>query len=55
MEKKAYKILGSFECCGKSMVVVGVNGKVACVMPEIEYNKIIEAERKYRQRKRWVD
>ena len=50
MDKNTYKLTGKFECCGKAMVTVIIKGKAACVMPELEYNKIIETERKYRQR-----
>lgn len=31
------------------MVTVIIKGKSACVMPELEYNRIIEAERKFLQ------
>lgn len=51
MEKNTYKVLSEFECCGVDMVTVIIEGKVACVMPEREYNRIIETERKYRKRK----
>lgn len=50
MKKKAYTILGSFESCGKSMVVVEANGNATCIMTEIEYNEIIEAERRHERR-----
>ena len=52
MDKNTYTLVGKFECCGKSMVTVIINGKAACVMPELDYNRIIEAERKFRQRNR---
>ena len=32
------------------MVTVIIKGKAACVMSELEYNRIIETERKYLQR-----
>lgn len=41
-----YKIVGKFECCGKIMVTVMMSG-AACVMPENEFNWIIETERKW--------
>lgn len=47
MEKNTYTLLNKFECCGKMMVTVIIKGKAACVMSEIEYNRIIETERKY--------
>ena len=52
MDKNTYTLVGKFECCGRIMVTVIINGKAACVMPELEYNRIIEAERKFRQRNR---
>ena len=50
MDKNTYILAGKFECCGEMMVAVIIKGKAACVMPELEYNRIIETERKYRQR-----
>lgn len=47
MNKNTYKIIGKIECCGKTMVTVIMDGKAACVMPEIEFNRMIEAERKH--------
>jgi len=41
--------IDKFECCGKRMVTVIMKGRAACAMPELEYNKIIAAERKYEQ------
>jgi hypothetical protein len=32
------------------MVTVIIEGRAACVMPELEYNRITEAERKFKQR-----
>ena len=52
MDKNTYKLINKFECCGKMMVTVIIKGKAACVMPELEYNRIIETERKYRKRNR---
>ena len=46
MKKDTYTIMSKFECNGNTMLVVRMNG-AACVIPEIEYNKMIEAERKY--------
>lgn len=45
-------MINKFECCGKTMVTVIIEGKAACVMPELEYNRIIEAERKYKPKNR---
>lgn len=47
MNKSTYTLVGKFECCGVTMVTVIIEGKAACVMPEREYNRIIETERKY--------
>lgn len=47
MGKNTYKIINKFECCGVNMVTVIMNNKAVCVMPEIEYNQMIETERKY--------
>lgn len=52
MDKNTYTLVGKFECCGKVMVTVIMEDKAACVMTELEYNKIIETERKFRQRNR---
>lgn len=32
------------------MLTVIIKGKAACVMPEIEFNRMIEAERKYKKK-----
>ena len=50
MDKKIYIMINKFESCGKTMVTVIIEGKAACVMTELEYNRIIETERKHRQR-----
>lgn len=50
MKKNTYTLLKKFDCCGKTMVTVIIDGRAACVMPELEYNRIIETERKFRQR-----
>lgn len=42
-----YKIINKFECCGRSMVIVIISKRAACVMTELEYNKIMQADRKY--------
>lgn len=47
MVKNAYSLVNKFECCGKMMVTVIIKGRAACVMPELEYNRMIEAERKF--------
>lgn len=48
MDKDAYSIISTFECNGKKMLVVRMNG-AACVMTEEDYNRIIITERKYEQ------
>lgn len=50
MDKNTYTLGKKFECCGKTMVTVIIKGRAACVMPELEYDRIIETERKYLQR-----
>ena len=53
MDKNTYTVISKFECCGKTMVTVIIKGKAACVMSELEYNRIIEIERKYRKCNRY--
>ncbi len=36
-----------------TIVKVIIEGKAACVMPEKDYNRIIETERKYEKRNRF--
>lgn len=50
MDKNTYTLINRFECCGKTMVAVIIKNKAACVMPELDYNRIIEAERKFEQK-----
>lgn len=52
MENNTYTHGKKFECCGKAMVTVIIEGRAACVMDEMDYNKIIETERKFRQKNR---
>lgn len=49
MYKNTYTLVNKFECCGKTMVTVIIKGKAACVMTEMEYNRIIETKKKYLQ------
>ena len=49
MDRNIYKVINRFECCGNVMVTVMIDKKAACVMPEKDYNRIIEIERKYRK------
>jgi len=35
------------------MVTVIIEGKAACVMPEREYNRIIETERKFKKQNKY--
>lgn len=51
--KKNYNIIDDFICGGQEMIIVGMNG-AACVMSKEDYNRIIIAEHKYRQKKRKV-
>lgn len=50
MDKDIYNIIGAFEYDGNKMLVLRMNG-AACVMSEEEYNRIVIAERKYKQQK----
>ena len=50
MDKNTYTLVGKFECCGRMMVTVIIEGKAACIMPEFEYNRIIGTERKFRKK-----
>lgn len=50
MNKNTYKIISKFECCGMAMVTVIMDKQAACVMPEIEFNRMVEVERKYYKR-----
>lgn len=51
MDNDIYSIVGALRYNGKKMLVVRTD-RAACVMSEDEYNRIIIAERKYKQRKR---
>ena len=46
----AYKVIDKFDCCGVDMVTVIINKKAVCVMTEIEFDRMIKAERKYCKR-----
>lgn len=48
MDKDAYSIISTFKYNGKKMLVVRMSG-AACVMSEEDYNRIVIAERKYKQ------
>lgn len=52
MKKNTYNLISKFECCGKTMVTVIIEDRAAGIMSEIEYNKIIETECKFRKGKR---
>lgn len=49
MDKNTYTLVNKFECCGKMMATVIIKGRAACVMSELDFNRIIETERKYLQ------
>lgn len=51
MDNNVYSIVGVFRYNGKQMLVLRTDG-AACVMSEDEYNRVIIAERKYKQWKR---
>lgn len=48
MEKYKYNIICAFEYNGVKMLTVRMS-RAACIMSERDYNRIIIAERKYRQ------
>lgn len=50
MDKNTYTLVDNFECCGERMVTVIIKDRAACVMTELEYNKTIESERKFRKK-----
>lgn len=50
MDNNVYSIVGVLRYNGNKMLVVRMN-RATCVMLEDEYNRIIIAERKYKQRK----
>ena len=50
MKKNTYTLVSKFDCCGITMVTVIIESKAACVMPELEYNRIIDSEKKLIQR-----
>lgn len=51
MDKNTYRFVSKFNCCGKTMITVIMKGsKAACVMTELEYNRIIETERKFKNK-----
>ena len=52
MDENTYTLIKKFECCGRAMVTVIIEGRAVCVMPELEYNRIIETERKYLRKNR---
>lgn len=51
MNMYTYTLINKFNCCGTIMVTVIVDTKTACTMPEKDYNRIIETERKYKKKK----
>ena len=50
MNKNTYTLIGKFTCCKGTMASVIIERRAACVMTELEYNRIVESERKYRQK-----
>jgi len=49
MMESRFTLISKFSCCGNSMVTVIMNG-AACVMYELEYNRIIEEELEFNQK-----
>lgn len=54
MNNNTYTLLNRFDCCGIMMVIVIIEGKAACVMPERDYNRIIETERKVKNKDKYM-
>lgn len=53
MIENTYTLINKFESLGETMVTVKIKSKAACVMTELEYNRIIEAECNYKRKNRW--
>lgn len=43
---RRYTVVNRFQCDGKNLVTVLIKRKAACVMTELEYNKLIDAEQR---------
>ena len=54
MYKDTYTLVDKFNCCGNTMVTVIIEGKATCVMQEIDYNRIIMNERRFKKKSRVV-
>lgn len=48
MNRNVYNIIAAFESNGSKMLIVQMN-RATCIMSDAEYNRIIIAERKYKQ------
>ena len=48
MNNNIYNVITAFDCNGSKMLIVQMN-RATCIMLEAEYNRIIIAERKYKQ------
>ena len=44
---RRYTLVNRFHCGGKNLVTVLIKGKAACVMTELDFNKMIEIEHKH--------
>lgn len=40
-----YRIVSEFCCCGEEMVTIKIDNRAVCVMPKLEFNRIVETER----------
>lgn len=58
-DKEIYTIKGRFECVNKKMVVVKVENKAYCVMPEEEFGKIKfsckKNQRKIHKKRKYIE
>ena len=48
---KTYAIINKFQCYGKTMLTVMVENNSVCVMPDWEFDWIIRAEQRFKQKK----
>ena len=42
-----YKIINKFNCCGKTLLNVIIQGRASCIMTQKEYNQMMLCERNY--------
>lgn len=42
-----YKLINKFNCCGKTLLNVIIQGRASCIMTQKEYNQMMLCERNY--------